>query len=40
MILELLFVVCNFNIIVGIMIIVSYNLKDYNGIKVYGFDGV
>lgn len=37
--LELFFVVWYLYIYVGIMIMVSYNLKEYNGYKIYGEDG-
>lgn len=39
-ILELFFVVRSLNVIVGIVIIVSYNFLEYNGYKVYWEDGV
>lgn len=37
---ELFFVVRKLNVYVGIVVMVSYNLFEYNGYKVYGDDGV
>lgn len=39
LIFEFFFVVCYLNVFGGIVIIVSYNLLEYNGYKIYGEDG-
>lgn len=38
-ILELFFVICVLGCYSGVMLMVFYNFKEYNGYKVYGCDG-